>query len=161
MCTLIQEPITNLFHKWKTHLPMTPAKHSGSLICKEQKKKKVFSTSTLLQKCKIRALLIGLQAFPMAHSLAHALHCFIPPPLQPSIHPSLQPSTVWWVSCHCLSLQLWTQLSGPDGLISTSSSLIHDVYEGAPEPQATDHWPRSVLLSLSQNNMKKDVSVAF
>lgn len=85
MCTLIQEPITNLFHKWKTHLPMTPAKHSGSLICKEQIKK-VFSTSTLLQKCKIRALLIGLQAFPMAHSLAHALHCFIPPS---SSHPSI------------------------------------------------------------------------
>lgn len=79
------------------------------------------------------------------------------PPLQQSIHPLLQPSSLWWVSCHCLSLQLWTQLPEPDGPISTSSSLSHGVYKGASEPEATADWPWSVEISLSQNNMPREV----
>lgn len=90
-------------------------------------------------------------------SLTFAFNCLLgaPAPLQQSIHPLLQSSSLWWVSCHCLSLQLWTQLPEPDGPISTSSSLNHDAYEGASEPEASEAWPWSVEITLRRNNMAK------
>lgn len=129
-----------------------------------------FNSQDMLSKCRIFGFLLrpnfisylendraaGLvgNSFPLL-SLTFAFYWLLgaPAPLQQSIHPLLQSSPLWWVSCHCLSLQLWTQLPEPDGPISTSSSLSHGAYEGASEPKATADWAWSVEISLRQNNM--------
>lgn len=117
-----------------------------------------FETQHHFVHAKRKSCRVGWQQFPAAFShLCLLLPSWCPAPLQQSIHPLLQPSSLWWVSCHCLSLQLWTQLPEPDGPISTSSSLSHGVYKGASEPEATADWPRSVEISLSQNNMPREV----
>lgn len=114
------------------------------------------NTTSYMQSARAAGL-AGNSFLPL--SLTFAFYCLLgaPAPLQQSIHPLLQPSSLWWVSCHCLSLQLWTQLPEPDGPISTSSSLSHGVYKGASEPEATADWPWSVEISLSQNNMPREV----
>lgn len=114
-----------------------------------------FWDPTSLHTCKMRELLGWLATVSCCFLSPLPSFAFLVPlpPLQQSIHPLLQSSSLWWVSCHCLSLQLWTQLPEPDGLISTSPSRSHGAYKEPSEPEATADWPWSVEISLRQNNV--------
>lgn len=86
-------------------------------------------------------------AFNLSRSPSFSQFLYIPL----AIYPYLDPDASQWVICHCLSLQLWTQLSQADGPRLPLTVPGQWTQEEAPnvEPWATGpwssiyHWPRT------------------